>query len=395
MIRATVRAIRSAASRYGDAALGTAVGAMLLLELVGADGLSGSERLVGGALSVLVGGAVALRRRAPLAFLAGVVALSLAAAVDLVPHGESGLAWALVGLIAVYTVASSPRPATRRAGMALAVALVAAWILDDLDHVDFDAGVIVGYVVFAAVPWVFGRAIGRRRERERGLEQRALILEHGAQHLARRAVEDERVRIAREIHDVVGHALGVIVVQADGAARLLPTDPDESGRALTTIGRTGREALDEMRRLVGLLRTTDDDPALDPAPGVAQLDALADQMRVAGLPVEIVVEGLAEPLPPSVDVSAFRIAQEALTNVLRHAGPARARVLVRYRDAAVEVSVEDDGRGVADGPHRNGSGHGLVGIRERVAAFGGEMEAGARPTGGFAVRALLPYGSRA
>ncbi|MGE0029058.1 MAG: histidine kinase [Thermoleophilia bacterium] len=395
MLRAPARAIRSAASRYGDAALGTAVGAMLLLELVGADGLSGSERLVGGALSVLVGGAVAFRRRAPLAFLAGVVALSLAAVVDLVPHSESGLAWALVGLIAVYTVASSPRPGTRRAGMVLAVALVAAWILDDLDHVDFDAGVIVGYVVFAAVPWVFGRAIGRRRERERGLEQRALILERGAQHLARRAVEDERVRIAREIHDVVGHALGVIVVQADGAARLLPTDPDESGRALATIGRTGREALEEMRRLVGLLRTSEDDPALDPAPGVAQLDALADQMRVAGLPVEVVVEGVAERLPPSIDVSAFRIAQEALTNVLRHAGPASARVLVRYRDDAVEVSVEDDGRGPAGGPGADGSGHGLVGIRERVAAFGGEMEAGARPAGGFAVRALLPYGSRA
>lgn len=189
--------------------------------------------------------------------------------------------------------------------------------------------------------------------------------------------------------------IGVIVVQADGAGRLLHADPDESGRALATIGRTGREALEEMRRLVGLLRTSEEGPALDPTPGVAQLEALADQMRVAGLPVELVVEGVAARLPPSVDVSAFRIAQEGLTNVLRHAGPARARVLVRYRDDAVEVSVEDDGRGPAGGQGRTGAGHGLMGIRERVAAFGGEMEAGARPTGGFAVRALLPYGSRA
>lgn len=392
MTPAPARAVRSAASRYGDPALGVACAAMMLIEYAGAAGLSGSQRLVGGALSVLAGGAVALRRRAPLAFLGAVVALTAAGAADLLPHAESGLAWAVVGMIAVYTVASHERPATRRAGAVLALTLVAAWIGSDAGHVRIDAGTVIGYALFAAVPGFFGRAIGRRRERERGLEQQALILERGAEHLARRAVEDERVRIAREIHDVVGHALGVIVVQADGAGRLLASDPGESGRALETIGRTGREALEEMRRLVGLLRTSEDDPALDPAPGVAQLGALADQMRVAGLPVEVVVEGVAARLPPSVDVSAFRIAQEALTNVLRHAGPARARVLVRYRDHAVEVSIEDDGRGPSGG---DGSGHGLMGIRERVAAFGGEMEAGARPAGGFAVRALLPYGSRA
>ena len=379
-------------SRHGDLALGIASAAILMAEYSSAGGLSGSERLAAGALSVLAGGAVALRRRAPPAFLAAVVALSLAFSADLLPRVEEGLAWAVVGMIAVYTVASIPEVPTRRVGMILAVALVAAWILSDRNHVHFDAGVVIGYALFAAVPWFFGRTIGRRRERERGLEQRALLLERGAEHLARRAVEDERVRIAREIHDVVGHALGVIVLQADGAGRLLSTDPDESGRALATIGRTGREALDEMRRLVGLLRTSEEDPALAPSPGVAQLDALADQMRIAGLPVEVVVEGVAERLPPSVDLSAFRIAQEALTNVLRHAGPARARVLVRYREHAVEVSVEDDGRGPADG---DGSGHGLMGIRERVAAFGGEMEAGPGPAGGFAVRALLPYGSRA
>ena len=392
MLRAPARAVRSAASRYGDLALGIAAGAMLMAEYLSAEDLSGSERLVAGALSVLAGSAVALRRRAPLAFLAAVVALTLAASADLLPRAEGGLAWAVVGMIAVYTVASSPEMATRRAGMILAVALVAAWILSDYSHVHFDAGVVIGYALFAAIPWLFGRTIGRRRERERGLEQRALLLERGAEQLAQRAVEDERVRIAREIHDVVGHALGVIVLQADGAGRLLPTDPDESGRALATIGRTGREALEEMRRLVGLLRTSEEDPVLAPSPGVAQLDALADQMRVAGLPVELVVEGVAERLPPSVNVSAFRIAQEALTNVLRHAGPASARVLVRYRHDAVEVSIEDDGRGPDGGET---SGHGLMGIRERVAAFGGEMEAGAGPAGGFAVRALLPYGSRA
>ena len=386
------RAIRSAASRYGDLALGVASGAILMVEYLSADGLSDSERLVAGALSVLMGGAVAVRRRAPRAFLAAVVAATLAASADLLPRAEGGLAWAVVGMIAVYTAASSPEAATRRAGAALAVALVAGWILSDRGHVRFDAGLVIGYALFAAVPWFFGRTIGHRRERERRLEQRALLLEQGAEHLARRAVEDERVRIAREIHDVVGHALGVIVLQADGAARVLPTDPAESGRALVTIGRTGREALDEMRRLVGLLRTSEDDPALAPSPGVGQLDALADQMRTAGLPVEVVVEGVAERLPPSIDVSAFRIAQEALTNVLRHAGPARARVLVRYRGDAVEVSIEDDGRGPIAG---GGSGHGLMGIRERVAAFGGEMEAGPGPAGGFAVRALLPYGSRA
>jgi len=207
---------------------------------------------------------------------------------------------------------------------------------------------------------------------------------------ARRAAAEERARIARELHDVVGHAIGVIVLQADGGRRLLRVDPGETERALTTIEQTGRGALDEMRRLVAMLRATDDEDALAPQPGLAGLEELAADVRAAGLPVDVVIEGQPTALPAGVDLSAYRIAQEALTNALKHAGPAHARVLVRYGAREVGIEVEDDGRG-APTAGSNGGGHGLVGIRERAALYGGQVDAGPRPEGGFAVRVRLPY----
>ena len=247
---------------------------------------------------------------------------------------------------------------------------------------------VLFFGLLGGAPWVFGRAIRHRREREHLLEEKSIVLERGREEDRRRAVEEERTRIARELHDVVGHALGVIVLQADGGRRVLRAEPAETERALVTIERTGREALQEMRRLVDMLRASDEQLGLLPQPGLAQLKALAAQVRDAGLPVEVVVHGDPRPLPPGVNLSAYRIAQEGLTNVLKHAGRAHATVTVSYSDGEIEVEVADDGNGPGGS---NGTGHGLTGIRERVSMFGGEVEAGPRSEGGYVVRARLPY----
>jgi signal transduction histidine kinase len=180
-----------------------------------------------------------------------------------------------------------------------------------------------------------------------------------------------------------------MVVQAQGGARMVRVEPDEAEDAFVAIERTGRRALTEMRRLLGMLRAADERAALAPQPGVEQLSALVDGVRSAGLRVDLRVEGLVTPLPPGVDVSAYRIVQEALTNTLKHAGPAHAEVCVRYEPGAVELEVADDGAG--NGTSRESGGQGLVGMRERVSIYGGRLEAGARPTGGYVVRARLPF----
>ena len=189
---------------------------------------------------------------------------------------------------------------------------------------------------------------------------------------------------------MVAHSVSVMVVQA-GAERLALGPEQESTReTLVAIEKTGRQALGEMRRLLGMLRREDEELALAPLPSLDHLDSLVAHVREAGLPVELRVEGARRTLPAGVDISAYRIVQEALTNALRHAGPARARVVVRYGDAEVEVEVVDDGRGPQE-QEPNGSGHGLVGMRERVTLYGGELKTGVREGGGYAVRARLPF----
>jgi signal transduction histidine kinase len=200
-------------------------------------------------------------------------------------------------------------------------------------------------------------------------------------------VAEERARIARELHDVVAHSISVMVVQAGAERRALRDDRAETREVLETIETTGRQTLAEMRRLLGMLRRSDDEIELAPQPGMEHVDALVDQVREAGLPVTLDVEGRRVPLPAGVDLSAYRIVQEALTNALKHAGPASARVTVRYGDGELELDIVDDGAGAVNG---NGGGHGLIGMRERVTMFGGDLDAGARREGGYAVRARLP-----
>ena len=238
------------------------------------------------------------------------------------------------------------------------------------------------YALFGAA-WILGDNLRRHREQA----QLAMRLTAAEEERSKRAVADERVRIARELHDVVAHTLSVIVLQAGAGRRIAPDQPERAAGVLGGIEALGREALGDMRRLVGILRTGPEREH-EPQPSLGRLPELADRVRSAGVAVDVRTEGEARPLPPGVDLSAYRIVQEALTNTLRHAGAGRAEVVVRYRGTGVEVEVTDDGRG----PSANGAtgGHGLAGMRERVGMFGGELEVGSRDGGGFRVRAMLP-----
>jgi signal transduction histidine kinase len=244
-----------------------------------------------------------------------------------------------------------------------------------------------------AAAWLLGRFVGVRRVYVGQLEERTAELEQAREELARRAVAEERLRLARELHDVVAHSMSVIAVQSGVGAHVADTRPEEAAKALAAIEATSRAALTELRRLLGVLRR-DSEPLddLTPVPGLADLEILLAEVAKAGLAVRVRVEGTQSQLPAGVDLSAYRIVQEALTNVVKHAGSARAQVVVGYRDQEVTVEVTDDGRGAisAGSDGRVGSGHGLIGMRERVAAFGGDLEVGPRPGGGFRVAARLP-----
>jgi signal transduction histidine kinase len=244
---------------------------------------------------------------------------------------------------------------------------------------------VLGPVCLGA--WLAGRLWQSRERDARRMTELAEALERERVEEGRIAVAEERARIARELHDVVAHAMTTIVLEA-GAERLhLAPGQERTGETLRGIERTGRQALDEMRRLLGVLREDDEEPALRPQPSLRRLDELADHVRRTGLEVDLRVEGTPAELPPGLDVNAYRIVQEALTNVLKHAGASCATVVVAYEPGRLSIEVTDDGRG----DRRNGTGgHGLTGLRERVALYGGELEAGERPGGGFAVRARLP-----
>jgi len=242
-------------------------------------------------------------------------------------------------------------------------------------------------ILFTLV-WIAGRTLRYQQREMRAARERARLAEGERETRARSAVAEERQRIARELHDVVAHSISVMTVQAGGVRRLLLPDQAREREALETIEATGREALAEMRRMLGILRQPTDEPTLAPQPSMASLSALVEHVREAGLPVEYRVEGEPIPLPPGVELSAYRIVQEALTNALKYAGPARAEVSVSYGRDALELEIVNDGRVDGDG---DGSGHGLIGMRERVAVVGGTLEAGPRPEAdGFVVRARLP-----
>jgi signal transduction histidine kinase len=242
-------------------------------------------------------------------------------------------------------------------------------------------------MVFMSVAWLIGVAIRRPLIKARAAEERALRLEHEQAFAAQQAVAGERQRIARELHDVIAHSVSVMTVQAGAVRRLLLPEQEKERAALETVEATGRSALTEMRRLVGLLREQGAMPEFSPQPSMKTLDVLIANVREAGLPVELAVEGEPRELPPGVDLSAYRVVQEALTNALKYAGPARAWVKVRWHERELELEIANDGQGTGQG---NGSGHGLAGMQERVALVGGTIESGRHPVNGFVVRARLP-----
>ena len=363
--------------RAADAALALLLAALVEWEILTTDVTGPKWLLVPAGLAMTV--PLAWRRVAPLPALLFVMAASAAAglaAADSDEVAQTPQMPFLAEILAVYSVAAH---AERRPAL---IGLLVSWAaLIAAEPGDF---VVMG-PAWAGI-WLAGRLVRAREQDARRLRELAQALERERVEEARLAVAEERTRIARELHDVVAHAMSTIVLEA-GAERVNLDEGQTSARqALHSIERTGRQALAEMRRLVGVLRTEDDEPELLPQPSLTQLDLLIEQVGRAGLAVELRVVGEPVQLAPGLDISAYRIVQEALTNVLKHGGDARATVVVAYGDRTLEMEIADDGRGGTP----DGSGHGIVGLRERVALFGGSLEAGGREGGGFAVRARLP-----
>ncbi|MGC0330420.1 signal transduction histidine kinase [Streptomyces sp. SAI-170] len=347
-------------------------------------------------VSLLLSLVVALRRRMPekMLVLAGLVGVA-----QLVLNVSTTVA-NFAMLVIVYTVAATGATWARRFGL---VGGLAAAPLAQIRWHDPDTSTAgnLAIAVFQTVPfalaWVLGDSLSTRRAYFAQLEERAARLEKEREAQAKVAVAAERARIARELHDVVAHNVSVMVVQADGAAYVLDAAPDQAKKALETISSTGRQALAEMRRLLGVLRTGEHQEAGEyvPQPDVEQIEDLVEQCRGSGLPVDFKIEGTPRPLPSGVELTAYRIVQEALTNTRKHGGPnAGASVRLVYFDDGLGLLVEDDGKGA---PHElyeeggaDGQGHGLIGMRERIGMVGGTLDAGPRPGGGFRISALLP-----
>jgi len=283
--------------------------------------------------------------------------------------------------VALYTLATTRPPRVQRALAYGSIASVAVVLLVS-DGIEF--GAAAARIVFLIAAWLLGESIGARRAYVREIEEKAERLEREQETEARRATAEEQARIARELHDVVAHALSVIVVQAGAADDVFEVDPKLARGPIRAIDGAARAALADLRRVLGVLH---DDTGYSPQPGVSRLDGLVEQVRATGLQVALQIEGQPRPLPAAVDLSAYRIVQEALTNVLKHADAERARVLLRYGDVLI-VEVTDDGHG----PSNGAVGNGLIGMRERAALLGGTVNAGAASGGGYRVRAALPTG---
>jgi signal transduction histidine kinase len=327
------------------------------------------------------------RRRWPFGAIAVIpVVVAVAAWLDgrLVPDN---IAIFFTGAAVSFLVAL--RPSWRQAVAGIALVYGANVVIEHFDPKGRPGDIVFSSVLFGVV-WVVGFALGQKFAEVDEAKERALRAEREREEGAQAAVVEERARIARELHDVVGHSVSVMTVQASGVRRLLRPDQEREREALLTVERTGREALAEMRRMVGVLRRPEEAPALAPQPSLEHVERLVDQAREAGLPVELRVVGEAVELPAGVDLTAYRLVQEGLTNALKHARATRAEVLVNYGRGEIEVMVSDDGRGVGNG---DGGGHGLVGIRERVSVYGGQLDAGPQPGGGYRLRAKLPVSS--
>ena len=334
---------------------------------------AGGHRLLAAVVAPILMGCLALRRRYPLA--AGMVAQTATVIQFMITRDVQIIATSVAWFCALYglTVWTTQRQ------FALGAAYVTVTNFLPLVRYGKPSNIVPFGVVTLVVMLLIRRVLGDR-------DRRLKLAERERDVAAREAVVEERARIARELHDAIAHSVSMMVVQAGAERRTLP-DQSSTKEVLQTVEQIGRSALTEMRRLVGMLRSDEEDP-LAPQPGLRDLPLLVDQVRAAGLPVELTVEGDAHDLPVGLELSAFRIVQEALTNALKHAGNASASVRIVYGPDSLELEIADDGVGASQ--PAPGGGHGLVGMRERVALYGGRFEAARGSAGGFAVRVALP-----
>ena len=383
-----IRRLRSLYRSLDPVRVDAVFAAVLLLAGVLA-ALFGEDKARGAQLISMVGVTVpvAFRRRRPIAAaLTMALALLLATALGGAPTQATGIV-ALIALVSgAYMLGARTQGRVLAAGT---IALIVALAVDAIVEESQTVSALLFFTFFVVgLPVAAGQATRSRAQLADELADRAVALERAREGEAQAAVQEERARIARELHDVVAHDVSVMVVQAAAAKRIVEREPDRAEEAIVSIEGTGREALAEMRRLLGVLRRGDEDLALAPQPSLSRVDALLARTRAAGLDVALERSGDDAPLPAGVDLAAYRVVQEALANVVRHAGAEHATVRLTYDPRAVVVEVVDDGRGAADGGGK--AGHGLIGLRERVDLYGGDFEAGPRAEGGFGVRARLP-----
>jgi signal transduction histidine kinase len=366
-------------------------GLAAVLAFLGIASSAAMGRLIAVPLVIALAVPVVFRRAYPVAAFAAAIAVgALQVLINSKPNPTD-----LAIVILLYTLAAYTPRRISITGLAICLAGSAAavlrWMPGRLSMWD---SLLVGSIMFAGpslIAWVFGDSMRYRRAYYTNLEDRAARLEAERDAQAQIAAAAERARIARELHDVVAHNVSVMVVQADGASYALGSDPDRARQALAAISATGRQALAEMRRMLGVLRRDEDgtEPGRAPLPGIGQLGELLEQTRATGLAVSFTVEGVPQPLPDGAALAAYRIVQESLTNTRKHGGPrATAEVTLRYLEDALLLRITDDGRGAA--AVSDGAGHGLTGMRERVAVYGGWVQAGPCPSGGYHVAALLP-----
>ena len=377
-------AVRAWLDRWGDWLLACVLAIVseyeILVRPLFGDPAVKSGRAAAAGLFLLVALPLAWRRRIPVAVLLTVIGATAGALFAMRP--VQGPVTSYIAVIVVFYSVGA-HCAERRALLGGGIGLAALAVLIAIGQ---PGTVEAGSLVIFTLAWLIGRYLRQRRSQVTGLRERAVRAEQEREEQARAAVSQERGRIARELHDIVAHSVSVMVIQAQAGQRLV-SDAAQAGTAFRSIEASGREALVELRRLLAILRTADDQLVIGPQPGLGSLDSLVDQVRETGLPVDLRIEGQQVPLPPGVDLSAYRIVQEALTNAIKHAGPARAEVILRYETSALELEITDSGTGTRPG---TGTGHGLIGMRERTTLLGGDLVTGPRGGGGYRVRARLP-----
>jgi signal transduction histidine kinase len=380
--------IRRLARDHADVLVAGAIAVLYVVELANRGHGTDLSRAI--PLALLACASLSQRRRYPVLSFPVTIFTN-----GVVPHwspafDSNSISFVVVFLLGLYSLGRHARGTASWVALPLLALTVVGFLVGDGAHGPSD---VFFAMAFCASPYAAGLTWRLRTEREAVLTARNEELRRAQAENERRAIAAERARIARELHDVVSHAISVTVLQARGGRKLVGRDDDAVRRALDAIEQTNAAALGDMRRLLAVLRDTDTDPDARqaPQPSLASLDVLLEQVRSSGLRVDTAISGPADPIPPGVDLSAYRIVQEALTNVLKHAGPqARATVRITYGPADLALAITDDGT-ASTSASANGTGHGLVGIRERVAVVGGTVEAGPVDGGGFAVRALLPY----